>query len=213
MSPLLVAVEGMSDEVVVERLLSYVELDHHPIQSRGGKTNITEIVKDQGQSYLNKCNQAAKFLPWLVVVDLDTENCPVTYRNQLLPNPSEMMLLRIAVRETEAWLLADREHMAKFIGVSINNVPEHPDDEANPKRTLIDLVRRKSPKSSLYQDMVPTKHSHRVVGVGYVPRIAEFVNHPKYPWRPEIAAQHSDSLRRCIVALQRFKENPPYIAE
>jgi len=205
-----VFVEGQTDEFVVEKILNHLAIEHLPIKVAGGKTNIVTQAKDESISKLHKYNQAAQFMPWLVVIDLDDEDCPVTYRNTLLPQPTKMMMLRIAVRETEAWLLADREHIAKYIGVNVNNVPVKPDDEVAPKRRLLDLVRRKSPRDKLYQDMIPSDHSHRRSGRAYPGRIEEFVNHPKYPWRPEIAVQNSDSLRRCMAALRRYKENPPY---
>lgn len=49
--------------------------------------------------------------------------------------------LRIAGREVEAWLPADREGIAEFLAVGIAKVPREPERDADPKRTLVNLAR------------------------------------------------------------------------
>jgi len=141
---------------------------------------------------------------WVVVLDLDQEPCAVTYVKSLLPERAAGMILRIAVREIEAWLLADRERIAAFLHVAVANVPLNPDLEPDPKATLINLARR-CRKKALRDDIVPRLNSGLKIGPGYAGRISEFVTKEEYRWRPEVAAEHSDSLKRCIRALKNWK--------
>jgi hypothetical protein len=191
-----VAVEGFVDEVVVRSVLQWVNIQPVLVRSHGGKTTLLRQIP--------KYNQAANFANWLVVVDLDNEDCAPGYRKQLLPQPSEGMLLRIPVREVEAWLLADAEHLAAYFNISASIFPDRPDNENDPKQTLMNLARR-SRKTDLREDIVPRQNSGAKIGPGYPARIQEFVQHTKHPWRPEVAMQNSDSLRRCIDALKNWK--------
>jgi hypothetical protein len=114
------------------------------------------------------------------------------------------MLLRIPVRAIEAWLMGDRERLAGFLNISVDLIPLNPDIETNPKTTLINLARR-CRKTALREDIVPRAGSGAPVGPGYTGRIQEFVLQSKHRWRPEVAAESSDSLKRCIKALQNWK--------
>lgn len=192
-----VAVEGFTDEIVVRRILEFVGLQCGLVRGKNGKANLLK--------QLGKYNQAAQYAKWLVVIDLDNDaDCAPNYVRQKLPNPSAGMLLRIAVREIEAWLLADKEQLALFLGISIKNIPEVPDLEANPKATFINLARR-SRKTKLRDDIVPRQNSGASVGIGYPSRVQEFVEQSTSRWRPEIAQEHSDSLKRTIIALHHWK--------
>lgn len=113
--------------------------------------------------------------------------------------------MRIAVRAIESWLLADQERLAEFLGISVQRLPSYPDQLNDPKATLLELVKH-SPKKKLREDMLPlTDKLKGKIGPGYTGRILEFVEHSPKPWRPEVAAQHSDSLSRCIRALKNWQ--------
>ncbi|MSO21586.1 MAG: hypothetical protein EXQ56_14265 [Acidobacteria bacterium] len=113
------------------------------------------------------------------------------------------MCFRIAVREIEAWLLADRERLALFLGVPKRCVTEHPEAVPDPKHEIITLAAR-SRMRRLKQDMVPRENSGRDVGPAYNSRLIQFVMDEQNGWRPEIAAQSSESLRRAIACLRRL---------
>ena len=192
-----IAVEGLTDEYIIRRILQFVGLTCGYVRGREGKPS---LFKD-----LLKYNQAARFANWLVVLDLDEDaECAPTYVQHILPEPSEGMLLRIPVRAIEAWILADRERIAEFLGIAVQNISLNPDTEINPKVTLINLARRCN-KTALKEDIVPPLNSGAKVGPGYTSRIQEFVEQSQHRWRPEIAMENSDSLRRCILALQNWK--------
>ena len=71
------------------------------------------------------------------------------------------------------------------------------DLELNPKETLINLAQA-SRSRSIREDIVPRRGSGAKVGPLYVARLTEFAE--RY-WRPDIAAENSESLHRCIRAL------------
>ncbi len=192
-----ILVEGLTDEIVIRRILQDAKLTCGFVRGLNGKEQLLE--------QLPKYNAAARRSNWLVVVDLDQDaECAPDYVREKLPHPSEGMLLRIAVRTIESWLLADRERFAAFLGIAVENIPDKPDNEENPKTTLLNLARR-SKRKKLREDIAPRPGSGRKVGPGYLTRIIEFVTEGKYSWRPEVAAENSDSLRRCIEALRNWK--------
>ncbi|HKI03856.1 MAG TPA: hypothetical protein VKK31_17885 [Thermoanaerobaculia bacterium] len=149
---------------------------------------------------MNGYDNAARFGPWLVLVDLDRDECAPALHRLWLPDPKPLMLFRIAVRTIESWLLADRETIAEFLSIDSSLVPLNPEAEPSPKRTLVDLARRsRNPK--IRRDLVPRPGSGRAEGLLYPYRIAEYV---ELLWDPEAAAQRSDSLRRCRERLREL---------
>lgn len=82
--------------------------------------------------------------------------------------------------------------------VSIDRVPPNPDDESDPKKSLIDMASHS--RQSKIREGMRTSIGGRV-GPLYSLRVTEFIeNH----WRPEIAAEHSDSLSRCRLRLSEL---------
>jgi hypothetical protein len=134
-------------------------------------------------------------------VDLDADaGCAPPLRAVWLPQPAPMMCFRVAVRAVEAWLLADREQLARFLGIAASRVPLAPETVLDPKRALVDLAAR-SRRRAIREDMVPRSGSGRSVGPAYASRLIEFVD--GY-WRPEMATNNSDSLRRCCERLDEI---------
>ena len=197
-TPINLLVEGAVDEVVVRRVLGHVGLTCAAVYGKRGKADL--------RARLPNYNQAARFAPWLVVIDLDQDaECAPPFVHKLLPHPAAGMQLRVAVRAVEAWLMADAERLAAFLGIPAARVPKNPDAELAPKIALVNLARQ-SRRKMIREDMTPREGSGRSVGPGYPGRLIEFVAATKQPWRPEVALQHSDSLRRCVQALTRLEE-------
>ena len=161
----------------------------------------------EGFGYLRKnikaFNHAAKGMPWIVLTDLDQEECaPVLLQKWLGNSPRHPNLLfRVAVREVESWLLAHRAAFAELISVKVSLVPEGTDALKDAKATLIHLVEKYSPCRDLRLDIVPPSGSSAVQGPNYSDRLAEFV---LSKWDSRVAMKNSDSLRRTILALRRF---------
>jgi hypothetical protein len=103
------------------------------------------------------------------------------------------MCFRIAVRSVEAWLLADREGLARFLGVPPVRIPADPDQLPRPKETLVQLATR-SLRRVIRQDVVPRPGRGRPVGPAYSSQLIDFI---ESSWCPGLAAGFSDSLRRC----------------
>lgn len=191
-------VEGTADRAALTRLFAWVGLPGCPtIHLTRGKNELDRKLAG--------LNQAARGSSWLVLRDLDRDaDCAPELVRSLLPHPSPGMLLRIPVRALEAWLLADRPGMARFLGISESRIPEQPETLERPKRSLVDLA-RKSRKIALRKDMVPDPGLSSEVGPAYSARIIEFVSRH---WDPERAAVHSESLNRCLQRLRRLTVEP-----
>ncbi|WP_328582635.1 hypothetical protein [Streptomyces sp. NBC_00370] len=188
-------VEGMSDEGAVKSILNECGFSVGMFQGRSG---CAEIIKK-----LPAYNNAAKFSPWFVLLDLDSVDlCVVDKVQKWMPRPSELMIFRVAVAELESWLLADSEAIADFLGVSRAKIPFDPDALADPKQELVNLARR-SRKRDIREGLVPRPRSGTSVGPTYVSDIREF---GQTRWRPRIAAHNSPSLRRCLNRLDELAD-------
>jgi len=184
------AVEGAHDDAVARRLCAVtghsVALSH----IARGKPNLDK--KLQG------FNNAARFAWWLVLRDLDHDaDCAPTLLETLIPIQSEQLIVRVPIRSVESWLIADRDNIARYLGVSRDVIPREPEQIDRPKRALVDLARR-SPRRDVRTDMVPAEGLSVEVGTGYTARVLDFAaNH----WDPVAASAYSDSLGRCLAAL------------
>ena len=186
-------VEGASDEGMARSILIECGLMPGIVSGRHGKDHIKKKIRGY--------NHAAKRIPWFVLVDLDDPNsCPAELCNIWLPEPGNFMVLRVAVVEMESWLMADREMTATFLGVAISKVPTMPDGLPDPKQYLINLARR-SRKREIREGLVPRIGSGALVGPTYASDIGNF---GRTQWRPNVAAQNSPSLARCIARLREL---------
>jgi len=194
------AVEGNVDEAVVRRLIEHVGGTPGPVYGRNGKDHLRQRIANY--------NQAARLSPWVVLVDLDHDaECAPPLRSAWLPTLSPYLCLRVAVRQVEAWLLADRERFAKFLSVSTSRIPHNPESVEHPKNKLVEIARY-SRRRDIREDMVPRPGSGRSVGPAYTARLIEFVISERTGWRPEVAARYSDSLNRSLRCLRRIKTSP-----
>ena len=190
------AVEGSVDEVVVKRLI--VDAGGIPggVYGKNGKLPL--------RARINAYNSAARFQPWIILVDLNHEaDCAPELCRAWLPTRSPKLCFRVAIREVEAWLLADRERIADFLSIAQSRVPVDPESEENPKQVMVNLAAR-SRRRNIQEDMVPRPGSGRQVGPAYTSRLIEFISDPASGWRPDVASEYSQSLKRCIECLRRL---------
>ena len=170
----------------------------HP-QITGGFTRIKERVP----TFLN---MAKAGLFTLTLTDLDTVDCaPSLIRDwfsipsgDTLNLPSEVVF-RVAVREVEAWLLADRRALAQFLGIPEANFSNAPEDLPDPKTYLLNVIRRKGRKK--WQRRMLPQSPTASIGPEYNRRLSEFI---RTRWDPLRAAHISRSLERTIEALRRL---------
>lgn len=186
------AVEGPTDEVALRRVSEEAGVDLSTVYVTNGKSNLMRRLPG--------FNEAARHAPWIVLVDLNGVECPPALIGTVMPSVALYMRCRVVVRALEAWLLADSEHLAEFLGVSSRLVPNAPETLPNPKLELVNLAAR-SRKRAIRDDMVPTGRSGRLVGPNYEGRLIEFMTAADPHWSPRTASLNSDSLARCLGSL------------
>ena len=191
--PINLAVEDALSEAVLRKILQ-------------DRYDVGDCYKQGGFGYLKKTihgfNNASKGMPYVVLTDLDMGECAPTLIEEWLQVPiHHNMLFRVAVREVESWVLADRDRFAKFLGIRKTLVPVNVDAIDDPKKCLINLA-RKSRKRNLREDIVPTEGSTAKQGPDYNGRLISFV---KEFWNPYEAMHNSPSLERAIKAVETFQ--------
>ena len=133
--PVNLAVEDELSEAVIRRLLSH---------SARGYAIGTAYGKN-GFGYLRKTitgwNRAAAGTPFILLTDLDQHECPTALIESWLPvarHPN--LIFRVAVREVESWLLADRTNFSGFLGVRHTAMPSPVEGLLDPKAKLVSLA-------------------------------------------------------------------------
>jgi hypothetical protein len=188
-------VEGSLDEQVAKKVLRSLGIEVFKVYEKRGKSPILQHLKE----YDRRAKHS--YFPWIVLVDLDDEEeCAPLVIKKYLPQSGPRLAFRVAVREIEAWLLADRERVANFLGVPRERIPHQAEGEEDPKGTIVKLARR-SRIRSIKEELLPREGSGAKQGPLYTSRMIEFV---LSKWRPEVAAKGSDSLARFIKAAKNL---------
>ena len=193
----LVAVEGVTDEPFAE----------HVVTAAGLSVDRTIVFNGRGNldPRIARWCQPSNRRPILVVRDLDPHlgnDCPPALVAHLSGRPprSATTLVRIAERELESWLLADREGVAHYFHLRGASIPASPDSDPNPKRTLVNLC-RSSTSSAIRRGMVPDPRGRREVGPEFTGLVIGFGT---TSWNIDRARSTSPSLARAILSLQRM---------
>jgi hypothetical protein len=188
-------VEGVTDAAVARTLIRVGGATPGIERIMGGKS---KLVSD-----LPKYNAAAAHYPWLAIRDMDHDaECAPTLLGENLPNASRLMCFRIAVREAEAWLMADREVFADALGVSLARVPDQPEALADPKLTIVNLARR-SRKRAVQIGLVPEQGAGISIGPEYAAWMIDFAQNR---WEPARAAAIGNvpSLAKTLLAVEKL---------
>lgn len=190
-----IATEDELSEAVARRLVAEVQ----------PALEVSQTLRRNGFGYLrsrmsNWC-ELARFQPILLLTDLDRVACPVELLRQwrgalVMPND---LLLRVAVREVEAWLLADQPAMRALLGER-GKLPVEPDVLADPKATLLQLAARYASRD-VRADLVQQNGAMASQGIGYNARLVQWVQNQ---WEPGRAADSSPSLHRARIRLQEL---------
>ncbi len=194
---LYIATEDELSEAVALKLLSQY----------GSCLIIFQCLRRGGFGYLKSrvrsfC-ELARHSAVLLITDLDDKPCPISLLNDWFSKDikPESFIVRVAVREIEAWILADHLGIDRLLGKNVGKLPESPEDLQDPKKTLIQLA-RKAPKT-VREDLVPNRNAKASQGIGYNRTLCEFV---KTSWSPEVARKRSDSLNRTIQRIVELNE-------
>lgn len=150
---------------------------------------------------IDKYRRASHTLPHVVLTDLDRVSCPAKLRRdwRAIDLPPAMLLC-VAVRETESWLLGDRRGFASFAAIAEGRVPLDPELLPDPKEFLVGLVRG-SRNKGLARDLTPSHGSPLPHGPLYVERLARFAEHA---WDIDAASKRCPSLDRMRRRLESF---------
>ncbi|MBN2208807.1 MAG: DUF4276 family protein [Candidatus Coatesbacteria bacterium] len=198
--PVHLAVEDQLSEAVLHAILRQSGRNYH----------VGTCLGRRGFSYLKKrigrFNNAAKGTPFIVLTDLDRAECaPALVKDWLKAPKHHNLIFRVAVKEVESWIIADRSALASFLGIKREVVPEMPDKLDDPKEALVGLA-RKSRKTDLRDAIVPTQGSKVKRGPDYNATVGRFV---KNCWDAKAAMKASPSLRRTFEAISGFRPTLP----
>lgn len=201
MSPgVLVAVEGVTDEPFASRVVNAAGLEVDRTIVFNGHGNLDPRIP----KWCQPSNRRLMF----VVRDLDPSfghACPPGLVAQLTGPPplSATTLVRIAERELESWLLADRDGAANYFHLRPGSIPHAPDTELNPKQTLVNLC-RSSTSSAIRRGMVPDPRGGRSVGPEFTGLVIDFGSSS---WSVERAKPSSPSLARALRSLETLQRH------
>lgn len=190
----ILATEDELSEVIAEKLL----------REASNKVNIVQNLRKGGYGYLyskmDSWRQISRQVPVFIFTDLDALECaPSLIKKWCGGRPLDNNLhIRVAVREVESWLLADKEGFRSLIG-SRGSIPLSPDDLPDPKAELLSLA--KNAPREIRQDLVQEYSGNLRQALGYNARLVTFVQNT---WSSERAAKNSPSLQRTRIRLENL---------
>jgi hypothetical protein len=191
-----VVVEDALQEAVIRKLLSIYRQDIQHCYAIGHQGNVYI------RSKLRDFNNASEQVPYIVITDLDRWDCAPSLKTAWMNfEPNSYFLFRIAVKEVEAWILADRENFSKFLGIATQKIPHNTESIENPKAFLIQLARN-SRKKNLANEIAPQGKAPQ--GPGYNLLLTRFIEET---WDAEHARANNNSLDRLIRKLINFPIN------
>ncbi|UXB25802.1 DUF4276 family protein [Stenotrophomonas maltophilia] len=195
MTAVALVTEDELSEAVGMKLLS-----EHPVLVKTSPMLLRKNGFGYLRSRMDSWRQMANRQIVVVLTDLDRLACPLLLLEDWLGadrQHPENLLLRIAEREVESWLLADHEALGKLLG-SKAPFPVQPDTLPDPKQHLLGLA-QKAPRA-VREDLVAQQGAVARQGIGYNRRLVDWV---QAEWSPERAAARSPSLSRARNAMGR----------
>jgi hypothetical protein len=193
---------------VVRRLVEYQNL----ASETGVRLKLVQGFPDNKHGFTQIKNRipailkmASNGIATLILTDLDRGRCAPELignwtglgdKRKTLP---PRLWFRVAVRETESWVLADRAALAMYFGIAANNFDLTPDQLIDPKEYFLNVIQAKCRNKSLRQ-ILPLGNAN--IGPSYNQIVCTFV---RTIWDPERAAAHSPSLKRALMAMKHFR--------
>jgi hypothetical protein len=198
-----IAVEDALSEAVVRVLLARSSTkpkiaDRYPVK-KGWQNGIGPSGYGYIRKSLKAFNAVAGSRPFVVLVDADNRSCPATTIAEWLGGETrhKNLLVRVAVREVEAWLLADKTGFADYLGIPARCIPAETARIKDPKTCIVRLARRSS-RRGIRDDLAPASGTSARTGPYYNQGLANFV---KNLWDVAAACKNSESLDRARRAL------------
>jgi hypothetical protein len=194
--PVTIAAEGILDLAVLRRLARDASLSPDKQYGAHGKAGINKRIV----AY----NAAARHAPWIVMRDLDRDAvCPGELVGRLLPSPAQLMVFRLAVREVEAWLMADTERFAAAFKVATGTISKLPEAVERPKAALLDIVAKSSNRDIRSAMVLRPAGGTLASGPEYNALLEAFV---AGDWQPTAAAARAPSLAKARRRIQELAE-------
>ena len=192
----LVATEDALSEAVACKLLAKVNLAGHQLTPL--RRNGFGYLKSNFGKFTNAAKNGRRVF---MLTDLDNRDCAPSLVAEwtagvVLPYG---FLFRVAVREVESWLIADRNGFAKFLGISPAKISNDIEAIPDPKKYLLHLAEKA--KAKVKQDLLPRKGTLAIQGFGYNERLTEFVEEF---WSPDSAGAASPSLSKTIARIDTW---------
>jgi len=185
--PWILVVEDAAGEAVLRRLLS----DLAPTWAIEFVDNCRGV--DRMRSRFVRYRNASHVVPHLLLADLDRHECPMALmRAWKACSEPPRLLLRVAVREVESWLMGDRAGVAAWLQIVEKRVPAAPEAEVDPKARLLNLARG-SRSRRLAGEFCPAPGSRASQGPLYNDHVSRFV---RSQW-------NLDAARRAVPSLER----------
>lgn len=198
--PLAVATEGYLDLALIARLFAATGFRIGEVLWGEGRNTGKGGLGLRLHRYRAATDRTG--LPLFVLRDLDDDAaCAPALLRRLEVETGGLFCLRIAVREAEAWLLADRAALAAYLHVAEAQLPEDPEALEDPKAALVAAARR-SRAARIRAGFTARPGSGRPEGPEFVPRIERFT---RLHWRPDVAAARADSLARALRRLGELR--------
>jgi len=192
--------EGYMEEAVASRLLPYCGHEIGTVYGRCG----CAYVKEKAAVFHHLVTDQTGVLVLTDFIDTKAACVPDALKEYVLdkcPTLPKNFLCRFSVNELESWLLADREGIAKYFNIALSKLPINPENENDPKNTLVNLA-RKSKKKVIREGVAPPPGHYAAVGPEYISLMREFVN---IQWSIENAMRNAPSLERCVRRLCEIK--------
>ena len=189
------AVEDAVSEAVTIRCMRFEGIVPGHALGRRGNGHLKQLAQS--------LNQSAAGMPYLMLTDLDSGVCaPELVADWMGGHPLHPdFLFRVAIKEVEAWLLADYKGLAKYLGVQQSIMPRDFDGIADPKHELL-MVARRSRFRKIREDIVFEANHGPIPGPDYNGALSRFVAEN---WAVETAAERSPSLGRMLLRLRELR--------
>ena len=200
-----ILVEDRLSEAVLRRLLAEA-----PGKLRVGAVHPVrktwEVEPGGGYGYIKKSlaafNVRARSKPMVVLVDADDRSCPPETISDWLGGARRHseLVVRVAMREVEAWLLADRAGISDFLGVKESCLPRDTERIRDPKRYVVRLAAR-SRRREVREDLAPARGTKATTGPYFTRALSGFAGSL---WDLAAAESENASLRRARAALAKL---------
>ena len=201
-----IAVEDRLSETILRVLLASAKGRPKIGRSWPIKKGYQKLEGPSGYGYIRKnlkaFNAVAAERPFVALIDADNRPCPSETIAHWLENEEQHqnLVVRVAIREIEAWLLADRHGLSSFLAVSESWIPLNTARIRDPKRYISRLAAR-SKRKVIREDLARAPGTRSKTGPYFTQSLQFFA---KDQWDIDAACAHSDSLRRARHALDRL---------